>query len=282
MCEECAQTEIEKHDEKDFVPGSVVRQVDPTICGRCQMDNEDTELPILAGFHACDSCYHFLRHRPFPLWLKAAFGFLLILLVVGLIRNWPYFQAYMEWHKAQRLIQKGDVPGGMRLIDKAASRVRGSKGLGYVLDLFYSMKLISEDRASEALPILQRLDAQFPNDRDIKKPMLRAEMAVAFDDKDYDQFLKKAQDFLALEPQTWMGQSAVSSAFACKYAVTGNEEFKQQALSYLDRAEKLAPPGDISFKDMKDRVHHRLDTREIISREEFIRRVSAKKGETQP
>jgi hypothetical protein len=282
LCEECAQIEVEKHDEKDFVPGSVVRQIDPTVCGRCQMDNGDTELPVLAGFHACDNCYHFVRYRPFPLWLKAAFGFILVLLVVGLVRNWPYFRAYMEWHRAQRLFQKGDIEGGMRLVDKAAARVPGSGGLGSALDLLHSMNLLREDRAKEALPILQRLNAQFPGDQQVKKATLQAEMAVAFDDKDYDQFLKKAQDYLALEPQAWPGQTAVSSAFACKYAMTGNEEFKKQALSYLDRAEKLAAPGDTNFKDMKDRIRYRLDTREIISREEYIRRVSAKNEESQP
>ncbi len=35
-------------------------------------------------------------------------------------------------------------------------------------------------------------------------------------------------------------------------------------------------------KDMKDRIRYRLDTREIVSREEYIRRVSAKKENSQP
>src|SRR4029077_2588729 len=142
--------------------------------------------------------------------------------------NWRYFQAYMEWHRAQALFQKGDVERGMALVDKAASRVPGSGGLGHAIDLFHGMHLLGMDRAHEALPIFQRLKAQFPNDPTLNRPLLQAEMAVAFDDKQYDQFLKKAQETLALDPKTWMSESAVSSAYACKFAVTGNEEFKRE------------------------------------------------------
>lgn len=86
-----------------------------------------------------------------------------------------------------------------------------------------------------------------------------------------------------MDPKTWSAESAVSSAFACKYAVTGNEEFKREALNHLERAEKLAKPGDVNFNEMKDRIAYRLQTKEIISREEFLRRVSEKKeAGTQP
>lgn len=189
LCPECAQIEIDKHEEKDFFPGSVVRGIDPTVCGRCQMDNGESELPHVAGFHACESCENFVRHRPFPLWLKAAFGFILVLLVVSLVRNWPYFRAYMEWHWAQRLFERGDIEDGMKLVDRAAARVPGSNGLGFAIELFHAMNLLRQDRAKEALPILQRCKAQYPNDPNLTKPLLNAEMSVAFDNKEYDQFL---------------------------------------------------------------------------------------------
>jgi hypothetical protein len=66
----------------------------------------------------------------------------------------------------------------------------------------------------------------------------------------------------------------IASAYACKYAVTGNEQFKQQSLEFLKKAKIISEQqGRLNdFEEYEDRILHRLETREIISRKEFIQK----------
>jgi hypothetical protein len=88
--------------------------------------------------------------------------------------------------------------------------------------------------------------------------------------------LKKATDYAKLTPTDATAVAGVASAYACKYAVTGTKEFRKQALEQLDRASKLVRPANAAeFRDYVTRIHHRLDTREVITRSEFHRRYPA-------
>ena len=72
---------------------------------------------------------------------------------------------------------------------------------------------------------------------------------------------------------------AVASALACKYAVTGDPEFRKQAEQMLDKAQTLAqqsPQSKASFDEYAERIRYRLQTREIIDKEEYDRRFRQK------
>ena len=45
-----------------------------------------------------------------------------------------------------------------------------------------------------------------------------AESGIAFDKKDYDAFLTKAEEIAALAPEEPSAIGSVASAYACKYA----------------------------------------------------------------
>lgn len=73
----------------------------------------------------------------------------------------------------------------------------------------------------------------------------------------------------------------MASALACKYAVTGDEAMKREALQVLDRAAGMRHENQEPFDYYVRRIRHRLDTHEIITRAEFDRRFpdqAPKKG----
>ena len=100
--------------------------------------------------------------------------------------------------------------------------------------------------------------------------LLQAEAGAAFDAKDYDTFLAKSMEVLKRHPNEPMALAAVASAYACKYAATGLDAHRQEALKYLDSAAQRGQGPELA--EYRQRILHRLQTREIISREEFYRR----------
>jgi tetratricopeptide (TPR) repeat protein len=99
----------------------------------------------------------------------------------------------------------------------------------------------------------------------------------AFDRKDYDAFLQLAETDWKAQP-TSDSASALSGALACKYAITGQEEYRRSSEEMLARARTLAVTPDEKevVEEYSDRLRHRLSTREIIDKEEYDRRFRQK------
>lgn len=105
------------------------------------------------------------------------------------------------------------------------------------------------------------------------------EEGVAFVRHDYDAFL-------AIAEKQWKAQSmpqtaaAVASALACKYAVTQDLSYRQRSEEMLEKARQLANGNLEALKNLDEfaeRNHFRLESRQIIGREEYNRRFRSEK-----
>ena len=69
--------------------------------------------------------------------------------------------------------------------------------------------------------------------------------------------------------------AADNSALACKYAVTGDANLRKQSEDMLKESQERAkstPEGVKWFEEYAERIHHRLQSREIIDKTEYDRR----------
>ena len=96
-------------------------------------------------------------------------------------------------------------------------------------------------------------------------------MGVAFNEKDYGKFLEIAKAYNKANGSNSFSLSMLASAYACNYAVTGDENFKKQSLGNMEQAVAMAgeDPGLIEYSQ---RIRHRLSSREIIKKKEFDKR----------
>jgi hypothetical protein len=95
----------------------------------------------------------------------------------------------------------------------------------------------------------------------------------AFDRKDYEGFLQMTQaDWDKDENSDTAG--ALSAAMACKYASSGQAEYKQRAEEMYALEGKLATTTaqKASYEEFGDRLRYRLNTRDIIDKTEYDRR----------
>ena len=102
---------------------------------------------------------------------------------------------------------------------------------------------------------------------------------AAFYRKDYDASLAFAQAALDKSPGDPNLNASVAAALACKYALTGDAKFHDQAEQMLAKAQTLAqasPDDRAAFEDYSVRIRYRLQSREILDKDEYDRRFPQK------
>jgi hypothetical protein len=142
-------------------------------------------------------------------------------------------------------------------------------------------KLEEQDgKEIEAARLMHEAASAYPEMPVLAVAAESADAGVAFARKDYDTFL-------AISEKQWkrqgMSQTAgvLSSALACKYAVTGEASYKQGSEKMLQKARQLAEGNAEAAKELDEyaeRIRYRLDTRQIISKTEYDRRFRSKKA----
>jgi hypothetical protein len=188
-------------------------------------------------------------------------------LVGSLFWNARFFLGYGEMRQAMRAFAARDSGQAARLMSAASRHVPERPELGVFAALFEGVDLLQRDKAAEALPVLVKCRGKLPPHWRVEDLLLRAEIAAAFDAKNYDRFLELALQMQQGAPNDPQAAAPAASAYACKYAVTGKEEFRQQALRLLDKAKAAGDSKEL--REYEDRILHRLETREILSRREF-------------
>jgi tetratricopeptide (TPR) repeat protein len=271
MCRSCTEQFVASRSGGTVPAGSITRLVDATVCAKCEADNGSLEFGRVAGAPLCDTCTAFFRNRPFPTWLKWSFvGFVCVALAAQAY-NWRYFMAYVELLRGNRALAKGNVDEATDLLDSAAKRVPDIPELAVTPNVLRAMQLINQEKDEEALALLESAKLRAPPQlaTTIREGEIQANIGIAFRRKDYDAFLSLAQEMEKLEPNSLTAVCDVASAYACKYAVSGNAAFRDQSLQYLNMAKGLAGPREKDFAEYENRIQHRLATRKVITGKEF-------------
>jgi tetratricopeptide (TPR) repeat protein/DNA-directed RNA polymerase subunit RPC12/RpoP len=326
VCERCGDRLLaeNKAKSKDYQP-HVWRLTDPTVCSRCKTDYGDKDLPVIGGMPFCANCIPGLYAHPFPVWLKASFSALLVVLAVGLWRGVPYFAAGRHLAQGRRAMDRrdyqtatthfaavlpvkptdqdvvlqgakahlmtGDAGGASAFLELRASFEENAlftevNGLWDRANAAFKKaedagKLAESNRTAEALRLMTEAAREYPQSVALAVAVLSLKGGEAFERKDYDAMLAASREALALVPDNPGRHSAVASALACKYAVTGNSAFRVEAEQLLARAESLAagsPEAQASLDEYAERIRYRLTSRMIIDKDEYDRRFRAKSG----
>lgn len=98
---------------------------------------------------------------------------------------------------------------------------------------------------------------------------------AAFYRKDYDAALKFSDTAWRRNPNDPNLTAGLAAALACKYAVTGDQQFRSQAEQMLAKARELSeksPADHAAFLKYSPRILYRLQSRQIIDNAEYDRR----------
>lgn len=268
FCNQCLE-EILKTDSS-IKKDDIQPQIDPTICISCGKDNGDIPLETLLQQPICKECLTFFRNRPFPQWIKNAAWALAILIIFSIFHNFRFIHAYIDFKRGLNSLKNNQPVQATSFFANAAEKVPENKMLRETLAFYNGIQALQEDRNQEALSFLNSLSVT-PNDTLINYLKSRAKIGIAFDEKNYDEFLRLSLKIKKVFPDQPFAQGCVISAYACKYAITGQEKYRNYALALLDTIRHISGE-DSNFKFIENRMLHRLTTREIIDTKEFIER----------
>jgi hypothetical protein len=136
-------------------------------------------------------------------------------------------------------------------------------------------KLEEQDgHAAEAAQLMHEAAALYPQASYLANAAEEYDAGAAYERKDYDAFLSIATKLWKESPDAYMA-GQVSSALACKYAVTGEEAYRKQSIEMLEKARQLAqgnPDAAKGFDEYAERIRYRLDSRKIMSKQEYDRK----------
>jgi hypothetical protein len=239
------------------------------VCAFCKTDY-GTPLNKLSVYPICNNCSVDLEKKIFPQWVKLFFGGVILLVVFSIFWNWRFYAAYNNLNKANMAFSKSDVSNAAQFMSKAAEEVPETRDLVQMAAYFRGIEFLSKDKSASALAEFNKctdLDADFH----INQWILNSEIGVAYDKKDYPMFLKTSRAVLELDSTVAQSWAGVASAYACLYAQNGQDSLKQLSLQYLHKARKMDDTSVIS-KDYTGRILYRIDSKQIISRDEFLKK----------
>jgi hypothetical protein len=272
-CPECT----EKSGKEGYT-----QNIDPTICVNCKRDNGLSSFSTISNIPLCDQCQEFFRKRPFPKWLKIAALLLAAVLVLAFNYNVRFFKARSHLASAHVFMLSGDLGSASREYTAAAELVKESGEMSAVAFFYSALNALKQDSCGKALAFLNRIQGGSIPDSIISGAREQALIGDAFDRKNYDRLLELATALHARYPSEISTHAVLASAYACKYAATGDNKYYKFSRLYLDTAITLSQAkGDTSFYEYKDRIIYRLETKDIISKAEYDKRYPHgwKKGE---
>jgi hypothetical protein len=145
-------------------------------------------------------------------------------------------------------------------------------------------KLEEQDgKEIEAARLMHEAASAYPELRDLAFAAEAYDEGVAFIKKDYDAFVAIAEKQWKEHPQANTA-AALASALACKYAITGDNTFRQGSEELLQKSRELANGNPEALKNLdefSERNRYRLESRKIISKQEYDRQFRGGKSASQ-
>jgi tetratricopeptide (TPR) repeat protein len=144
-------------------------------------------------------------------------------------------------------------------------------------------KLSEEEKDEEAAKLMQEATNEYPESPDLALAATMYNGFAAFDRKDYDRFLALSRKALQTKPDDPGLVAMVASALACKYAISGDNQYRTEAEQLLERARILSqgsPELKSTYLEYSERIRYRLGSREILTKKEYDKRFRAAKGDS--
>jgi hypothetical protein len=136
-------------------------------------------------------------------------------------------------------------------------------------------KLAQQDgKSADAAKLMHQAATLYPQMPGLDFAAESLDAGAAYERADFDSFLRISASQWKEQPSSFTA-AQLASAFACKYALTGTMDFRSQAEAMLEKARQLAQTdvGAVnSLAEYAPRIQYRLDSRKIITKQEYDRR----------
>lgn len=268
LCMDCFRKE---HPEDLIGERGIVSLSDAHYCLLCGSHRAERPYQTYDGTPICQACLEKNLSKPFPKWVQAFFAGVVLLVIVSVIWNWRFFEGYRALKSMGSGLERGDLDQVVENATDAADALPELVEVEGARRYYRGIQLLSRDSSTAALDTLRSVQditpGMFP---DLSAYQEQAALGSAYDLKDYDGFLRIAKR-MRDDSANAATCDGVASAYACKFAVTGDSAYHDSANHLLDEARGHAG-WDTTNIEYEQRIRYRLYSREIINAKVFAAR----------
>ena len=265
-CESCLN--IHFPNEVAIKGRKIEKQLDPTICSKCNKDFGNRILNKISIYPVCTECEEEIKNKTMPGWVKAFFIGILAIVVFSCIWNWRFIESYKNIKEAFLAFDAGDANSAFTFMQTASSQVPESPDLKTMTSYFNGLVLLNNNKSAEALTEFKKCVGLLPPDFAVDFLIIQSKMGKGFDEKDYNLFLSAAKEYWSFDDSNPLAWASVASAYACIYASENADSIKSFAFYYLKQAKDIDDTSEY-MQEYYNRIEHRIYTKNIISKEEF-------------
>ena len=268
LCRGCAA--LRMADPLSPIPTDAVNLLsDPTICSDCHKDNGDNELPRHDGRALCRDCRSHRKRVQFPWLMRAACLACVVLGVWGICRSIPRALAIHAYCVGIKAFQQDDYWLAAESLHKAVRQMPEDSNFQDLEAFYRGHACYADDDAKGAVLWFKKSFAVNPQSQETEVMLRRAERKVAFEAKDFTAYFRASQALLEADEHSASSVQAMATAWACRYVLTGKEEFREKALACLKEARELGATDQDDANWVEAWVQQMLDRRSILSFREF-------------
>jgi hypothetical protein len=263
-CQNCLN---EKFPDEASVKGrQVTKELDPTICVRCECDNGEMPHQKVGEYPMCRACMEKHASTILPAWVKAFFAGILVLVIVSFFWNMRFIKAYSLSRKMDQAMNDGDIQVMTEMTTQLAANVPEIRDFRKLAAYYKGITLLHQDKNEEALELF-KMCTDFGPESNIDLLITQAEIGVAADTKDFRRFVVASQKLLLYDTSA-TSYAQLASAYSCLYASERNDSIANLSREYLMKA-RLKNDTTVAFRYYATMIEYRLATGDPVSREEY-------------
>lgn len=272
---------IEEMSKVSEIPSEeICGNIDETVCIQCGFDNGEMDLNIDKDLPLCDPCYQELLNTPFPKGIKVFLTGVLIVVLIGMIVNLKYFDAYFLIRSGMAAYNHGETQLAAEKMSKASGRVPNVIAAQGILELYNGYHNLSIENDSKALKHFLAYKEILPDEEFIDILIVYAEIGVAFNERKYDEMYEKTKELREKDPDSAMFILSQASGAACMYVTTLDDKYRTESEELIDLALSKADRDEMDqIEEYINRIIHRIETLEIITAMEYYKRYPVEWGE---
>lgn len=267
-CEACLKATF--GEEEDLRGRIGETELDPTVCAYCEKDFGDKVLPKLSQYPICNPCHDNLQKRILPVWVKAFFAGILVLVVFSFWWNWRFYEGYRSLNDANTYAAANNYKMAAQSIHQSSAAVPEVEDLKALDNYYNGLLLLEQDKSAEAYKAFANCKAQLPADFNIDFLLYTAKGSMCFDAKDYKGFMENAKKLYAIDSTHINSILSMASSYSCLYVTEGNEANKEKVHTYLQKAKAI----DSSSADAKiyyNMIDYRMAEHKVVDRNQFVK-----------
>lgn len=202
-----------------------------------------------------------------PSWVIYFVVLLFAVSVFGFVFFHRYTKSVHNYKLALSVYQEGDIAAAEEYITKASDLVPENKDFLAFKYFISGINRYTQKNYEEALKLLNQYKEYNRGDSYIDQLTATIEISNAFEAKDYAQMVELASELYSDYSEDPRVILQYASALSCEYAATDNIDDFNKSRELIEEALKYEL--DDSNVDYLNRIEYRLNTKKIISADEY-------------